>query len=191
MQWHGRCYRETSTVNEGQVHSDAQHERCLLPQTRGYIRQLQTRECIRKQETSGAELRCSAEWMKVSSPEDAARWVRESCVCGHCPEIRHAAPFLCGADNSKRKPACLFSSCRRAICMPRSAGCWTRRALPGLDLLRSASGRSRTSSGFRLPLISAIRDSVDRLARRVGTIVCVGTVDVRSEYELPVPGPTP
>ncbi|MGL3210663.1 hypothetical protein [Bradyrhizobium sp. BR 1433] len=35
------------------------------------------------------------------------------------------------------------------------------------------------------------RDSVDRLARRVGTIVCVGTVDVRSEYELPVPGPTP
>jgi hypothetical protein len=35
------------------------------------------------------------------------------------------------------------------------------------------------------------RDAVDRLARRVGTMVCIGAVEVRSECELAKPGATP
>lgn len=35
------------------------------------------------------------------------------------------------------------------------------------------------------------RDTVDRLARRVGSMVCIGTVDVRSECERPMPIATP
>ncbi|WP_156947396.1 hypothetical protein [Bradyrhizobium sp. WSM3983] len=35
------------------------------------------------------------------------------------------------------------------------------------------------------------RDTVDKLARRVGSMVCIGTVDVRSECERPIPIQTP
>ncbi|RXH02384.1 hypothetical protein EAS61_02675 [Bradyrhizobium zhanjiangense] len=35
------------------------------------------------------------------------------------------------------------------------------------------------------------RDAIDRLARRVGTVVCIGAVEVRGECDVALPSPAP